>query len=838
MDALRKQFPADNFTLLALILVLPLIGAFVCGVFGKRIGKAGVRTMALTAVGGSFIGCVVAFAMLLSPAAAPAAHGAKEQAAHAVTRLSWNAWRWFSVDGSTTQVPIDVAFSVDQLSGVMMLVVTGIGFLIHLYSTKYMAKDEGFHRFFAYLNLFIFAMLVLILGDNLAVLFVGWEGVGLCSYLLIGFWYTDDKKASAGKKAFIANRIGDFGLLVAMAMLVYYAGTLRFSQLESGVSNLMQTRTIWPLPGMDLPQWLQLKEPLRMTVPTLVALALFVGCVGKSAQIPLYVWLPDAMAGPTPVSALIHAATMVTAGVYLVARTSFIFALSPMAMAVVAGTGAITALFAASIAFAQTDLKKVLAYSTVSQLGFMFVGVGSGAFAAGFFHVVTHAFFKGCLFLGAGSVIHAMHHVIHDEEASQDMRNMGGLRKHMPITHVTFLISCLAISGFPVTSGFFSKDEVMFKAFANSIPASGAQQWVAPPWFGTAVYAMSLVAAVCTAFYMARAYLLTFWGDFRGWKIVAGYKARKHRHHHDDHEKKKKLKGDAPHESPWQMTLPLVVLAAGAAFGGLLYAEPIHLTWLERFWHPVFATASHHVTARADAHAMLWTLLCAGAGACFVGWAAAWLVYVEKEGRPAASFVKAVPGLHRLVYDKWRIDELYNATVIGFVDALGDTAASMDKWLIDGVLAKLTAAVTQFAGGALRMLQTGRVQVYAAGMVLGVAGIGWFVLAPHASAEIDTSSLNAHGTVSFTAAPGHGYSYRWYEGDDPTTAEFKESPKYTVSLDRCETKTVRLQVRSMFGTTATASFKQCREAGNDCCSKPKGAASATRPASHQPGGAK
>ncbi len=822
MESLRTQFPADDFSLLAIVLLLPLLGAFVCGVFGGRLGKKGVRAMALAAVGGSFLACLAGFAMLVS------AGGADEVGKHAhdAVRFTWNAWRWFTIDGGTTQVPIDVAFSIDALSGTMMLVVTGVGFLIHLYSTEYMKKDENYHRFFAYLNLFIFAMLVLILGDNLAVLFVGWEGVGLCSYLLIGFWFSDDKKAAAGKKAFITNRIGDFGLLVAMAMLVYYAGTLKFSALETS-GSLMQTRQLWPLPGVDLPGWLPdfivRKPPLeaiRATVPTMVAIALFIGCIGKSAQIPLYVWLPDAMAGPTPVSALIHAATMVTAGVYLVARTSFIFALSPLAMAIVAGTGALTALFAASIAFAQNDLKKVLAYSTVSQLGYMFVGVGSGAFAAGFFHVITHAFFKGCLFLCAGSVIHAMHHFFHDEERSQDMRNMGGLRKYMPVTHATFLISCLAIAGCPWTSGFFSKDEILFKAYTNQIALSGRNQWQPPEWFGQAVYAVSLAAAVCTAFYMFRAYFLTFWGEFRG----------------DKKKKHGKKKHAVPHESPWQMTVPLAVLAFFALFGGLVYAAPIHFTPLEEFWRPIFATASTHVTAREGSEALLWPLVIVGGSAFLVGLIASYWVYVMADGKPAARFVKAMPGLHKLVYDKWRIDELYQATVIGFVDALGDTAASMDKWLIDGVIAKATAAITQVAGAALRMLQTGRVQVYAASMVVGVAGVGWFVMTPHAVAEIDASRLRAQGEITFTAAPGHGYSYHWYEGDDRTTNEFKETATYSTKIDKCKTKTVHLEVRNVFGTTDTAVFTPCREMGDDCCTRPppEAPAASVRPAAARP----
>jgi NADH-quinone oxidoreductase subunit L len=816
MEQLRTQFPTDDFSLIALVLLLPLVGAFVCGVFGKRLGKQGVRTMALSAVGGSFLLCLVAFAMLVT--APHDAHGAGQ--AHAATRFTWNAWRWFTIDGGTSTVPIDVAFSIDPLSGVMMLVVTGVGFLIHLYSSSYMAKDPGYYRFFAYLNLFVFSMLVLILGDNLAVLFVGWEGVGLCSYLLIGFWFTEDKKASAGKKAFITNRIGDFGLLVAMAMLVYYAGSLQFSTLERSHSSLAQMRTIWPIPGLELPSFLIPSEPFRASVPTLVALALFVGCMGKSAQMPLYVWLPDAMAGPTPVSALIHAATMVTAGIYLVARTSFIFALSPFAMAVVAGTGALTALFAASIAFAQTDLKKVLAYSTVSQLGYMFVGVGSGAFAAGFFHVLTHAFFKGCLFLCAGSVIHAMHHVIHDEEGSQDMRNMGGLRKHMPITHATFLVSCLAIAGCPFTSGFFSKDEVLFKAFANQIQTTQKGLWVAPAWYGQAIYAIGVLGAVCTAFYMFRAYFLTFWGDFRGWTIVAHAKSHGHDDHDDhDHHGDGPLEGEAPHESPWQMTLPLGILAVFAALFWVVYAEPLHLTALERFWHPVFATASTHVVERAGAHAMMFPLLGVGALIFAAGSGAAYYVYVLQGGKPAASFVAAAPGLHRIVRDKWRVDEFYDATVLGFIDAMGETAVAMDKWLIDGVIARLTSGLVQLLGALLRLLQTGRVQVYAAGMVLGVAGIGWFILTPHASAELDASRLRSSGDLTLTAAPGHGYGYRWAEGDAAPSGDFTNNATFTTKLDRCETRKVHLEVRNVFGGISKTTYTPCREMGNDCCTR-------------------
>ncbi|MSP25879.1 MAG: NADH-quinone oxidoreductase subunit L [Myxococcales bacterium] len=922
MEQLRQQFPADDFSLLAIVLLFPLVGAFVCGAFGKRLGKEGVRLMALSAVGGAFLASVVTFVIVASAAGAHAAGGlahggaagASPASAAPAVRFVWNVWRWFSIDGQLAKVPIDVAFSVDPLSAVMMLVVTCVGFLIHLYSSAYMKDDPGFYRYFSYLNLFVFSMLVLILGDNLAVLFVGWEGVGLCSYLLIGFWFTDETKAAAGKKAFITNRIGDFGLLVAMAMLVYYAGTLRFSELETGAQGLLQTRTLWPLSGM--PPWLEsatsficqplgIAVPIRANIATLVAIALFVGCIGKSAQLPLFVWLPDAMAGPTPVSALIHAATMVTAGVYLIARTSFIFALSPAAMALVALTGALTALFAASIAFAQNDLKKVLAYSTVSQLGYMFIGVGTGAFAAGFFHVITHAFFKGCLFLCAGSVIHAMHARIHDESGSQDMRNMGGLKKHLPITHATYLISCLAIAGCPPLSGFWSKDEVLFKALTNRVQG-GPPQWVAPAWFGTVIYALGLATALGTAFYMFRSYFLTFSGEFRGWRIAtdaahahaastdathdhahtaathdhahtaaahdhaastdAAHTEPAHTHDHAAHAPAKPLVGPAPHESPWQMTLPLVVLAFLALVSGLLYAEPLHIAPLEHFWQPVFATAQAHIVAGSNA--LVWPLLGVGAAAFALGTGAAYYVYVLKNGAPAAAFVGLMPRLHRLVYDKWRIDELYRATVIGFCDSLGETAASMDKWLIDGVSARFTGVVIQVAGALLRLFQTGRVQVYAAAMVLGTASVGWFLLTPHAAATVDTTKLRTTGEAVFEAAPGRGYTYRFSDAAEPRLARFSDAAEpalplpsdaaepprpaadaaaaaappsdaaaaaaarasafgtqrsYSLKLAACETKSVRLEVKNLFGNVAETTFTQCRELRRGCC-KPVGSA--------------
>jgi len=816
MELLRQQFPANDFALLALVLLAPLIGAIINGVFGRRLGKEAVRTMALSVMAVAFGLSVVTF---LNVATMHPAEGES-------VRLYWKAWEWFSLTPKYQSFAVDVAFSVDALSATMMLIVTGIGFLIHLYSTSYMEDDPGYYRFFAYLNLFIFSMLTLILGDNMVVLFVGWEGVGLCSYLLIGFWFGDEKKASAGKKAFITNRIGDFGLLVAMAILLYHAGgDLGWGALEDRAASLTKEITMWPpnesfLRAVPFGDALRPDAPIRVSVATLACFFLFLGCMGKSAQIPLYVWLPDAMAGPTPVSALIHAATMVTAGVYLVARTSFLFVLSPAAMALVAATGALTALLAASIAFAQTDLKKVLAYSTVSQLGFMFVGVGVGAFGPGFFHVITHAFFKGCLFLCAGSVIHSMHARIHSEEGSQDMRNMGGLRKYMPITHATFLISCLAIAGMPGLSGFWSKDELMYKAYTLQIIPANASLWVPPEWFGKAIYVMCAVAALGTAFYMFRAYFLTFWGDFKGWNIVRGWKDP-HAGHHDEHHDDEPLDGPVPHESPLPMTVPLMILAFFALVGGFVYAEPLHIAPLGHFWEPVFASAQPHIKNLDPEHALMLPLLVTGGLIFAAGAGGAYFVYVVQKGAPAASFVKAAPGLHRFVLNKWKVDEFYEVTVLGLVDAMGDTAAQFDKWVIDGILAKLTSTLVTVFGTLLRTLQTGRVQVYAAGMVIGTAAVGWFLFTPHAEANADFDAMRATGELNLTAAPGHGYAYHWAVGEDAEgpdkDEDFTKNANLQLNFRQCETKTVHLSVRNVFGRQTRESFTYCRETRQGCC---------------------
>jgi NADH-quinone oxidoreductase subunit L len=809
-----------------MVLALPLLGAFVNGVFGKRLGKQGVRLMALSAIGGSFVASVATLLALIgdTPAAAAGAHEGAAHVAQAATRLTWVAWRWFSITGAAGQaIPIDVAFSVDAMTAVMMLVVTGVGFLIHLYSSEYMVDDPSYHRFFSYLNLFCFAMLVLIMGDNMAVLFVGWEGVGLCSYLLIGFWFTESKNAAAGKKAFLVNRIGDFGLLLAMALIAYYCGSLKFSVIETSSLRLLDSVKIWPIGNLStetLPGFLAKilipAQPIQVYAATLVGLAIFLGCAGKSAQIPLYIWLPDAMAGPTPVSALIHAATMVTAGVYLVARLSFIFVLSPFAMATVAVTGAATAIFAASIALFQTDLKKVLAYSTVSQLGYMFIGVGVGAFSAGFFHVFTHAFFKACLFLGAGSVIHAMHARIHDTDASQDMRNMGGLARYLPITRWTFLISCLAIAGVPPLAGFWSKDEILWKAYSLHVTSDHGTtrqpMWQWPEWLGPAIYWVGIIAATMTAFYMFRAYFMTFHGRFRGWAIVKGWKPA---HHggadHDDHghaEEDGPRQGPTPHESPLAMTLPLMVLAALALGAGFLNAAPIHIEPLGHLLEPVFAKASLAIGTRSGVEKLELMMMAPGLLAFAVGGGAAWVIYEQRGGAPERAFATSFPRFYKLVYDKWRIDELYDATVVGMVDALADIFTMADRWIIDGILAKVSAALVGALGTILRALQTGRVQAYSASMVIGLAVLGWFLVSPHAAVSVDERALKTSGTVTLTAAPGLGYHYHWEvkpgaaaPASSGTPNGKAEGREFVVTLSPGESKEVVLEVESAFKST-------------------------------------
>lgn len=843
-------FPENDYALIAVIIGMPLLGAIVNGIWGARLGKPAVRLMALAAVGVSFVASVVAVIALRQ------AVGEENEAS---VKLSWTAWDWMHTTGGVqgADIAIPIRFSIDQLTGVMMLIVTGVGFLIHLYATSYMAEDDGYARFFAYLNLFVFSMLVLILGDNLPVLFVGWEGVGLCSYLLIGFWYQGSSNAAAGKKAFIVNRIGDFGLLCAMFLLAHYTGALDWNGIANSASNLLRSGDawrvhLWPLGGgqyIGPLRFLQPATPVTISAATAVSLALFLGCTGKSAQIPLYVWLPDAMAGPTPVSALIHAATMVTAGVYLVCRLAFVFVLSPGAMMIIAVIGAVTALFSATIAIVQTDIKKVLAYSTVSQLGYMFLGVGVGAFTAGFFHVLTHAFFKACLFLCAGSVIHAMHARIHDDDKAQDIRMMGGLQKWMPLTHWTFAAATAAIIGFPLTSGFFSKDEILYRAFVNHLVnpyANGHRKLYEPPtWLGPVLYSMGVIAAAMTAFYMCRLYFLTFRGDFKGWAVGRpSLLARQeiessardtnspgqtpehglgrshsavdegaHAGHHDDLSRP----GYPPHESPWLMTVPLIVLAAFSLFAGFL--NPPFGPWrpLDHWLEPVFKSAMDGAVVFRHGNDARWAEqmelpLGLGAFSAFViGTGLAWWTYYLRKGEPARRAAEARPGLYHLVLDKWRVDELYDATVVAGVDSLAETCAVADKTIVDGILAKLTSLLVAASGTILRAFQNGVVQVYSAMMVFGLALVGWFFVVPHPDATVVDAGNDDYVV---TAAPGVGYGYRWDTGDGvarrPVFGVDASDRTLKLHVEPGKSASVNLEVKNAFGFVRAKRFALAR----------------------------
>jgi NADH-quinone oxidoreductase subunit L len=602
-------------------------------------------------------------------------------------------WQWMPV-GS---LRLDAAFQLDQLSMLVTLIVTGVGFLIHVFSVGYMGADPGYARYFSYLNLFVFFMLVLVLGANFAVMFVGWEGVGLCSYLLIGFWFKDKEKADAGKKAFIVNRIGDFGFLVAMFMIFSNLGTLDFTEVL-GVAPVA--------------------FGYGSAVVTAITLFLFLGATGKSAQIPLYIWLPDAMAGPTPVSALIHAATMVTAGVYLVARTSVLFALAPVTCIVVAGIGALTALFSATIGLVQNDIKKVLAYSTVSQLGYMFIGVGIGAYAAGIFHLMTHAFFKALLFLGSGAVIHAMHeafHHTHKHWDAQDMRNMGGLKRYLPITWITMWVGTLAIAGIWPLSGFFSKDEIIWQVGSRAVGPFA-------PWF-TSFWVLALAAAVLTAFYMTRLMIMTFHGDNR-----TGEKERQHLH-----------------EAPRVMWLPLVILAVLSAVGGWINVPeaiaraPVlgwvpSSEWLHEWLHPV-TTAAEEVLANNlppfSEHSpigggeVLWAAFSTLLAAAVVAITASRL---KREAVQPAVQAPAPAGFRRVLYNKWYVDEIYDAAVVRPIVALSRAAwRFVDRNLIDAAVNGVGYGSRAFGWVGSR-LQTGHLNTYAFALLAGVLLLLAFVV--------------------------------------------------------------------------------------------------------------
>jgi NADH-quinone oxidoreductase subunit L len=639
-----------------LVVLLPFVGFLTNGLiaFLKPQAKNVVGAVGVGVLASSF---VVALGVVSALAGDP--HGAP---------FVFKYWTWMPAG----QLQIDLALQVDQLSAVMLMVVTGISTLIHIFSIGYMKDDPGYARYFAYLNLFVFFMLVLILGASFPVMFIGWEGVGLCSYLLIGFWFEDEEKANAGKKAFIVNRIGDFGFLIAMFLIFQATGSLSF------VEVFEQAPHVFAVGG---------------GVITLTTMALFLGCTGKSAQIPLYVWLPDAMAGPTPVSALIHAATMVTAGVYLIARTNVLFAMAPTSSLVVAGVGAATALLAATIALKQWDIKKVLAYSTVSQLGYMFLGVGVGAYAGGIFHLTTHAFFKALLFLGSGSVIYSLHHAYHEthsHEDAQDMRNMGGLMKYMPWTATLMWIATLAIAGIPGFSGFFSKDGILAATFARGQES--------PVFY--MLWLVGAIAALLTAFYMTRMMLYTFHGPNR-----TGDNERAHLH-----------------EAPWVMTGPLAVLGIGTIATGVLNLPHVFPGggWLE---HQLEAVTEHSVRYMHEVHlsaSLEWTLIAVATVIAVVGMGAAWQ-FLKPAALPTAREAPEETGIQKVLLKKWYVDEIYNAVIIQPTVSISRRFLwkFFDAGVIDGAFVNGSAWVARAFGFVGSALQTGRLGWYLFVFVIG-----------------------------------------------------------------------------------------------------------------------
>ncbi len=643
-----------------LIPAFPLLGFVLILLFGRRLGDPGAGYLASAMVLGSFVVAVGAYFDLLSMD--------EHDRSHVETLFSW-------VPVSSLQ--IDMAFLADPLSITMALFVTGVGFLIHLFAVGYMHGDPQYSKFFLYLNLFVLAMTVLVLGENLLVTFLGWEGVGTCSYFLIAFWHRSDANATAGKKAFVTNRVGDWGFMLAMFLAFEAVGTVSYFGLNSAAED----------------------GALAQSTTTAIALLLFVGAVGKSAQLPLYLWLPDAMAGPTPVSALIHAATMVTAGVFLMVRTNPVLAAAAdWAPQLIAWVGAITALFAATVAVAQHDIKKVLAYSTVSQLGYMFLAVGSGAFVAAIFHMVTHAFFKALLFLGSGSVIHGMHH-------EQDMRRMGALGKLMPVTAATFIVGWLAIAGVPPFAGFWSKDEILLFTLAER---------------GPVLYAIGLVTALLTAYYMTRQVILVFFGEAR-WESHAN----EHEAPAGEEEHASTAHGEfKPHESPPIMLFPLVALAGLAIVGGVIQLPSfgfIPKDWrhkLEDWLHPIVAAGEAEITESGayDAKELL-ALLAIAAGV--VGIAAAMAVYAKRVREPIEP---------EILTDAWKYDEAVSAFMGGPGRRAFDAVAWFDAKIVDGAVNGVGRLVSATSGH-LRRAQTGNVRNYA-----GIVGIGvvlllaWFVL--------------------------------------------------------------------------------------------------------------
>ncbi len=651
-----------------LIPLFPLLGFLINGLFGKRFGKGLISFIACTTIGFSFLVDLFIWKDLLSMAPE-----------HRI--MTQSLWKWMAV-GSFN---VDLAFMIDPLSMIMCLIVTGISFLIHIYSTGYMWDDESYWRYMAYLNMFVFFMCMLILGANYVVMFVGWEGVGLASYLLIGFWYQGYDNAIAGKKAFVVNRIGDFGFVLGMFLMFWTFGSLSYQDV--------------------FPKALELYEHGAMAInsPVMVAICilLFIGATGKSAQIPLYVWLPDARAGPTPVSALIHAVTMVTAGVYMVARTNVLYTLAPTALLVVSLIAAATALFAATMGILQNDIKKVLAYSTVSQLGYMFIGVGVTAYWAGIFHLMTHAFFKACLFLCSGSVIHAM-------SGDQDMRHMGGLAKKMPVTYITMLFATIAIAGLPPFAGFFSKDEILGKAFAFPYY----------PMAGKVIWFLGTVGAGVTAFYMFRLIFMTFHGEFRGTEEQA---------HH-------------VHESPLNMTLPLMILATFSLIGGWfgipeLIGEKLGgvPNLLEHFLEPVFEHSNHIVATVAHPHHVAepleWSLMTMSVIVAIIGICLAYYIYMVRGKELPEKLAKEYASHYQLIYNKYYVDEIYELMIVWPIYYLSVLLWKVvDAFMIDGIGVNGPGWLVKRLSAGSRLVQNGYVQTYGAFMLIGLVGMICFYL--------------------------------------------------------------------------------------------------------------
>lgn len=615
--------------------LLPLIGFIIIGLGNKKLPKVLVGIIGCGTILGSFL---IVLGLLM---------GVLDGS---LTKATVTCYDWISAGDLSLQM----SFLVDPLSVLMMTIITGVGFLIHLYSAGYMSHDEGFARYFAYLNLFVFSMLLLVMGSNYVVMFAGWEGVGLCSYLLIGFWFKNTNYNNAAKKAFIMNRIGDLGFLLGMILIFVTFGSLDYSTVFSQAPQILQSNS---------------------GIVIAITLLLFVGATGKSAQIPLYTWLPDAMAGPTPVSALIHAATMVTAGIYMIVRSNILYTLAPFTLDIVMIVGIVTALFAATIGLVQNDIKKVLAYSTVSQLGYMFFALGLGAYTTGMFHVTTHAFFKALLFLGSGSVIHAM-------SGEQDIRNMGGLAKKLPITFFTFLIGTIAIAGIPPFAGFFSKDEILAHAYEKS----------------PLLWALGVLGALMTTFYMFRLLFLTFSGSFRG--------TEEQKHH--------------LHESPLIMTIPLMLLAVLSVVGGFIGVPEVlgGSNKLAEFLSPVIFSLGEKEAAHALSHSTEYMLMGISTGLVIVMIIVAYIIYVSKKALPVAEGKEA--GMQKVLYNKYYIDELYDAIVVKPLKALsGFSGKILDNVVVDGIVNGVGKGV-EAGSRVLRYSQSGSISAYLFAMVIGI----------------------------------------------------------------------------------------------------------------------